>query len=180
MSNDIIIQRGVVKSPQAATVLEEILLADPRIEGVLIFGRPIAPLITPEGNDETHACADACLVSPRGHVTVFDLIDGPEPGDHVLRQRQALHPVLHKLDLLFDATAPGRKFPMDLHPATFGPNLRVIEVEPDPPYFPYHPVLNAENLADVVAGLQGSAQGGRSQAVTLQVLNFVSRYPGYI
>ena len=60
--------------------MAEILTSAPRIEGILTFGRPFAPLITGDGEGEAHA--GACLLSPQGHVAVFDLTDHEVPDDH--------------------------------------------------------------------------------------------------
>ena len=137
--------RGNNDKPNATAAFERILNGTPELNGEVIYGYPLRR--TPSG---LHI-VDAILVSDTGHVTVVDLVEGPELGQY--QERQDASYILVDLRLRQNpAFRQRRTLIVPVQTISYGPDLQ------NPDRDPKHPVATSETLAATLLSYQRSLE----------------------
>ncbi len=108
--------QGVSHKPVAGQELVHLVSEWTESLGKLFIGYPI--IGTPEGRHQI----DALLVTPNKGLVVFDLIEGPDPGDYGSRQDDSANKLEAKLKA-YRELMRGRQLPIEIHTISFAPGI---------------------------------------------------------
>ena len=156
--------RGRITNQETARALEDIIGKDPGVSGRMVYGYPLIVA------DDRVTPVDAVLVSDTGHVTVFDLAQGPDPGSWGDRQDRAWNIIRSKLGARRELTRR-RDIIVPVQTVTFWP-----EAPGDDGSDPERPLMGPNSILDFVRERQAQPHEDVDPQAVMDAIMFVGEY----